>query len=85
MPQTRNRFFDDIARLATDAAGAADGARREVETLVRGQIERLVSHLDLATREEHEAVKTMAAKARDDNEALQRRIADLEAKLASKG
>ena len=85
MPQTRNRFFDDIARLATDAAGAADGARREVETLVRGQIERLVSHLDLPTREEHEAVKTMAAKARDDNEALQRRIADLEAKLASKG
>ena len=85
MPQTRNRFFDDIARLATDAAGAADGARREVETLVRGQIERLVSHLDLPTREEHEAVKTMAAKARDDNEALQRRIADLEAKLAPKG
>ena len=84
MPQTRNRFFDDIARLATDAAGAAEGARREVETLVRGQIERLVSHLDLPTREEHEAVKTMAAKARDDNEALQRRIADLEAKLASK-
>jgi len=84
MPQTRNRFFDDIARLATDAAGAAEGARREVETLVRGQIERLVAHLDLPTREEHEAVKTMAAKARDDNEALQRRIAELEAKIGQK-
>ena len=84
MPQTRHRFFDDIARLATDAAGAAEGARREVETVVRGQIEKLVAHLDLPTREEHEAVKTMAAKARDDNEALLRRIADLEAKLASK-
>jgi len=84
MPQTRNRFFDDIARLATDAAGAAEGARREVETLVRGQIERLVAHLDLPTREEHEAVKTMAAKARDDNEALQRRIGELEAKIGQK-
>ena len=84
MPQTRHRFFDDIARLATDAAGAAEGARREVETMVRGQIEKLVAHLDLPTRDEHVAVKTMAAKARDDSEALLRRIAELEAKLAPK-
>jgi BMFP domain-containing protein YqiC len=80
MPQTSNRFFDDIARLATDAAGAAEGARREIETLVRGQIERLVAHLDLPTREEHEAVKEMAARARDENEALKRRVSELEAK-----
>ena len=85
MPQTRHRFFDDIARLATDAAGMADGVRREVETLAKGQMEKLLAHLDLPTREEHEAVKTMAAKARDENDALARRIADLEAKLAPKG
>ncbi len=84
MPQTRNRFFDDLAKLATDAAGAAEGARREVETLAKGQIERLIAHLDLPTREEHEAVKAMAAKARDENEALARRIAELEAKLLTK-
>ena len=81
MPQTRHRFFDDIARLATDAAGAAEGARREVESLVKTQIEKLVAHLDLPTREEHEAVKEMAAKARDENDALAKRIAELEARL----
>ncbi len=84
MPQTRNQFFDDLAKLATDAAGAAEGARREVESLAKSQIERIVAHLDLPTREEHEAVKAMAAKARDENEALSRRIAELEAKLLTK-
>ena len=81
MTQTRSRIFDDFARLMTDAAGVADGARREVETLARTQIERLLASMDVVTREEFEAVKDMAAKARDENEKLAARIADLEAKL----
>ncbi len=81
MTQTRSRIFDDFARLMTDAAGVADGARREVETLARTQIERLLANMDVVTREEFEAVKDMAAKARDENEKLAARIAELEAKL----
>jgi BMFP domain-containing protein YqiC len=81
MTQTRSRIFDDFARLMTDAAGVADGARREVETLAKTQIERLLANMDVVTREEFEAVKDMAAKARDENEKLAARLAELEAKL----
>jgi len=83
MPQTSGRLFDDLSRLITDAAGLAEGARREVETIVRAQFERLLAGMDVVTREELEAVKEMAAKARDENEALAARIAALEAKLGA--
>ncbi len=82
MPQTRSRLFDDISRLMTDAAGLADGARREVETLARSQIERLMAGMDFVSREEFDAVREMAALARAENEKLEARVAALEAKLA---
>jgi BMFP domain-containing protein YqiC len=81
MPQTSGRLFDDLSRLITDAAGLAEGARREVETVVKAQLERLLAGMDVVTREEFEAAKEMAAKARSENEALAARIAALEAKL----
>jgi BMFP domain-containing protein YqiC len=81
MPQTSGRLFDDLSRLITDAAGLAEGARREVETIVRAQFERLLAGMDVVAREEFEAVKEMAAKARSENEALAARILALEAKL----
>jgi BMFP domain-containing protein YqiC len=83
MPQTRGRIFDDLSRLMTDAAGLADGARREVETLARAQLERLMAGMDLVSREEFEAVREMASLARTQNEKLEARIAALEAKLAA--
>jgi BMFP domain-containing protein YqiC len=82
MTQTNNRLLDEIARLMTDAAGVAQGARREAETIMRGQAERLVSGLDLVPREEFEVVKAMAQRAREENERLAARIAVLEARLA---
>ena len=81
MPQTSGRLFDDLSRLITDAAGMAEGARREVETIVRAQFERLLAGMDVVKREEYEAVKEMAARARNENEALAARVAALEAKL----
>jgi BMFP domain-containing protein YqiC len=81
MVQTTNRFFDEVARLMNDAAGVAQGVRREVETLFRTQAERWLRDLDLVKREEFEAVKDMARIAREENEALKTRIAALEAKL----
>eukprot|EP01037_Dinobryon_pediforme_P007544 gene7544-7609_t len=79
MTQTRGRIFDDLARLATDAAGMAEGVKREAETLFKTQAERLLSTMDVVTREEFEAVRDMAARARDENERLNDRIAALEA------
>ena len=79
MTQTSNRFFDEIARLMNDAAGVAQGMRREVETLFRSQAERWLADLDLVKREEFEAVREMAKLAREENEALKARIAALEA------
>ena len=82
MPQTQSQFFDDLSRLMTDAAGLAEGARREAQTFARTQMERMMSGMDVVGREEFEAVKEMAARARDDNEKLVQRVAALEAKLA---
>ncbi|PZO82168.1 MAG: hypothetical protein DI629_01520 [Mesorhizobium amorphae] len=79
----QNRIFDDIAKLMTDAAGAAQGVRREVETAVRAQAERLLNNMDVVQREEFEAVREMAQKARAENERLAARISELEAKLGS--
>ena len=84
MVASSNRFLDDIARLATDAAGAAQGVRREVETVVKTQIERLLRDMDIVTREEFEAVREMALLAREENDKLAARLAALEAKSESK-
>ena len=81
MTQTSNRFFDDVARLMNDAAGAAQGVKREVDSVIRHQAERILNDLDLVKREEFEAVKDMARLAREENDALKARIAALEAKL----
>ena len=83
MPQTRNPILDDMARLMTDAAGLAQGVKREAETVMRTQLERLLSTMDVVTREEFEAVREMAIIAREENERLQARIAALEAKLGA--
>ncbi|HSZ74620.1 MAG TPA: accessory factor UbiK family protein [Rhizomicrobium sp.] len=82
--QTDNPFLDSLARMFTDAAGAAGSVRTEVETFARSRMEKLVADMNLVPREEFEAVKAMAAKARMENEALASRIADLEAKLAAR-
>jgi BMFP domain-containing protein YqiC len=70
MTQTSNRFFDEMARLMNDAAGVAQGVRREFDTLFRSQAERILRDLDVVQREEFEAVKEMARLAREENEAL---------------
>ena len=85
MVQTSNRFFDEVARLMNDAAGVAQGVRREVETLFRSQAERILRDLDVVKREEFEAVKEMARLAREENEALKARVAALEAALGKTG
>ncbi len=82
MVQTTNRFFDEVARLMNDAAGAAQGVRREFDTLFRSQAERVLREFDLVRREDFEAVKDMARAAREDGEALKSRVAALEAELA---
>ncbi len=82
MTQTTNRIFDDFAKLMTDAAGAAEGIKREAETVMKGQAERLLRGMDVVAREDFEAVKAMAQKAREENEALAVRVAALEAALA---
>ncbi len=84
MTQTRGRIFDDVARLMTDAAGMAQGLRREVETIGKTQLERLLSTMALVQRDEFEAVRDMAAAARDENDKLKARLAELEARLADK-
>jgi BMFP domain-containing protein YqiC len=81
MTQTTGRFFDEIGKLITDAAGTAEGVRKEVESVVRSQAERVLRDLDVVQREEFEAVKAMAQKAREENEQLKQRIAELEARL----
>jgi BMFP domain-containing protein YqiC len=78
MTQTKGRLFDELGRLMNDAAGVAQGVRREFDTLFRTQAERILSELDVVTREEFEAVKEMARLAREENEALKARIAALE-------
>jgi BMFP domain-containing protein YqiC len=81
MVQTTGRLYDEIARLMNDAAGVAQGVRREFDTVLRAQAERILRDLDVVHREELEAVKEMARLAREENEALKARVAALEAKL----
>ena len=81
--QTRNPILDDLARVATGAMSALGGVKEEVEARVRDQIAKILDGMELPRREEFEAVKAMAAKAREENEELKLRIADLEARLSS--
>jgi len=81
MTQTNNRILDEFARLMTDAAGAAQGVRREMETLMRTQGERILREMDVVPREEFEAVKAMARKAREENEVLAQRLDALAAEI----
>ncbi len=78
--QTRSKFFDDISHLMTNAMGVAQGAKTEAETAMKGFIDRWMADRDFVTREEFDAVRAMAQKAREENEALAARIAALEAK-----
>ena len=81
--QSQNRFFDDLARVAAGAAGALTGVKDELQSRLRDQLERALAGMDLVTREEFEAVKGMAAKARAEQEELTKRLAALEARLAA--
>jgi BMFP domain-containing protein YqiC len=82
MSAAGSRILDDLGRLMTDAAGVASGVRREIDGIVKSQIERLLRDADVVTREEFEAVREMAVLARDENEVLKARIEALEEKLA---
>ncbi len=79
MNQGANRILDDLAKLMTDAAGVAQGARREVETALRAQAERFLAEMDLVKREDYDALKEMTVRALDAVDALEARVAALEA------
>jgi BMFP domain-containing protein YqiC len=83
MTQTTNRLLDELAKLMTDAAGAAQGMRREVESVMRAQAERILTSMDIVGREEFEAAKAMAEKARTENERLATLVAALEARIVA--
>ena len=81
--QSQNRFFDDLARVAAGAMGTLSGVKSEVETRIREQLERVLAGMDLVSRDEFEAVKAMAAKARSEQEELQSRLAGFESQLTA--
>ena len=81
--QTRNKIFDDISQLVTNAMGVAQGAKDEAETAMKGMIDRWLADRDFVTREEFDAVRAMAQKAREENEALKARIEALESQPKS--
>ncbi|WP_068006883.1 accessory factor UbiK family protein [Pseudovibrio axinellae] len=83
MSQSPNRMFDEFAKLMTDAAGVAQGAKREVETAFRAQMERFMSDMDLVSRDEFDAVKDMAIKALDEVDKLEERLSAVEERLAA--
>ena len=82
--QTQYRFFDDLAHLANGAAGTIAGARSEVETLIKQRMESALADMDVVPREEFEVVREMARTAREENEALKKRLDALEEKLSEK-
>jgi BMFP domain-containing protein YqiC len=82
--QSQNRFFDDLARVAAGAMGTLSGVKSEVESRLREQLERVLAGMDLVTRDEFEAVKAMAAKARAEQEDLAKRLEELEGLLAAR-
>jgi BMFP domain-containing protein YqiC len=81
--QSQSRFFDDLARVAAGAMGTLSGVKSEVEARLREQLERVLAGMDLVSRDEFEAVKAMAAKARSEQEDLQKRMVELESRLAA--
>ncbi len=81
MTTTSSRFFDELAKLATNAAGAAQGVRREIDTLVKAQVERVLNDVGVVRREDFEVVRDMAQKAREENHELRQRVMLLEARL----
>ncbi|MEO1066220.1 MAG: accessory factor UbiK family protein [Pseudomonadota bacterium] len=84
MAQPTNKLLDEFAKLMTDVADVAQGVKREADTVIKSQMERFLSELDMVTREEFDAVRAMALKARDENEKLSARLEELEKKLAEK-
>ncbi|MCP3971899.1 MAG: accessory factor UbiK family protein [Rhodobacteraceae bacterium] len=80
--QTRNKIFDDLGQLMTNAMGVAQGAKDEADTAMKGWIDRWMADRDFVTREEFDAVRAMAQKAREENEALKARLDALEAAAA---
>ena len=82
MTQSSNRILDDFAKLMTDAAGVAQGVRREAQTAVKSQLERFLGDMDLVKREEFDVVREMAIRAREENDALKARLAALEASIS---
>jgi BMFP domain-containing protein YqiC len=82
--QNRSKFFDDMSQLMTNAMGVAQGARTEAETAMKGFIDRWMAERNFVTREEFDAVRAMAQKAREENASLAARIAALEAAAADK-
>ncbi len=85
MTQSSNRILDDFAKLMTDAAGVAQGVRREVETAVRAQAERLLGEMDVVKREEFDVLREMVIRTREENDALKARIEALESKFGTQG
>jgi BMFP domain-containing protein YqiC len=83
MTQSSNRLFDGLGRMMNDAAGVADNLKREIDTIVRSQAERVLGDLDLVRREEFEAARDLAANARAESERLAARVAALEAQISS--
>lgn len=81
MSQTNNRLLDEFAKLFNETAGAAQGLKKEIDTVVKSQAQRILSDMDVVSRDEFEAVKVMAEKARQENERLAERLAALESKL----
>ncbi|MBB4301177.1 BMFP domain-containing protein YqiC [Rhodobium orientis] len=82
MTQTNNKLFDEFAKLMTDASGVAQGMRREVETMVRGQAERFLADMDIVRREDFDAAMELAANARKEADGLAERVGALEARVA---
>ena len=85
MAQSSNRLLDEFARLAADVVGAAQGVRREVETVAKGQLERLLAEMEIARREEVDVLRDMVVAAREENEELRRRVTALEARVDQLG
>jgi len=83
MSQPNSRFFDEMAKFMSNAAGAAQGLRKEIDQMVQTQVERVLNNLNVVRREDFEVVRDMAEKARTENVSLAARIAELEKKLHS--
>jgi len=82
MTTTSSKFFDEIAKLMTNATGPAQGVRKEIDSLVQSQVERVLGNMQVVRREEFDVVRDMAQKAREENDRLAARVAELESKLA---